>query len=143
MLRYVPYIRDEKVKVKQFISGLPQTYWYRIEFDEPNTLEDTIRKARYCYEQFRNKTKPRKEWNNKNSSGFKKRGFKSSIFKNYWKGYKMRLPTRSVYQQNFPSHSGNKPFGETLGKNDNPKKEPLKCWGCGEEHLLRDCPHRQ
>jgi hypothetical protein len=26
---------------------------------------------------------------------------------------------------------------------DNPKKEPLKCWGCGEEHLLRDCPHRQ
>jgi hypothetical protein len=19
----------------------------------------------------------------------------------------------------------------------------LKCWGCGEEHLLRDCPHRQ
>ena len=21
-------------------------------------------------------------------------------------------------------------------------KEPLKCWGCGEPHLLRDCPHR-
>jgi hypothetical protein len=19
----------------------------------------------------------------------------------------------------------------------------LKCWGCGEENLLRDCPHRQ
>ena len=19
-------------------------------------------------------------------------------------------------------------------------KEPLKCWGCGEPHLLRDCP---
>ena len=21
-------------------------------------------------------------------------------------------------------------------------REPLKCWGCGEPHLLRDCPHR-
>ena len=19
----------------------------------------------------------------------------------------------------------------------------MKCWGCGEEHLLRDCPHRK
>jgi hypothetical protein len=24
-----------------------------------------------------------------------------------------------------------------------PNKGPLKCWGCGEPHLLRDCPHRQ
>jgi hypothetical protein len=28
-------------------------------------------------------------------------------------------------------------------KTNNPKREPLKCWDCGEEHLLRDCPHRQ
>ena len=21
-------------------------------------------------------------------------------------------------------------------------REPLKCWGCGEPHLLRDCPHQ-
>ena len=55
----------------------------------------------------------------------------------------MRLPTRSVYKQNFPSQSGNKPFGSALGKTDNTKREPLKCWGCGEEHLLRDCLHRQ
>jgi hypothetical protein len=26
LLRYVPYIRDEKVKFQRFISGLPQTY---------------------------------------------------------------------------------------------------------------------
>ena len=55
----------------------------------------------------------------------------------------MIFPTRIVHQQNFPSQSGNKPFGSTPAKTDNPKKEPLKCWGCGEEHLLRDCPHRQ
>jgi hypothetical protein len=57
LLRYVAYIKDEKEKSQQFISGLPQTYWNRIEFDEPNTLEDNIGKARYCYEQFRRQTR--------------------------------------------------------------------------------------
>jgi hypothetical protein len=55
----------------------------------------------------------------------------------------MSLPTKSVYQHNFPSQSGNKPFGSAPGKTDNTKREPLKCWGCGEEHLLRDFPHRK
>jgi hypothetical protein len=50
---------------------------------------------------------------------------------------------RSVHQQNFPSLGRNKPSGSAPGNTDNPKREPLKCWGCGEEHLLRDCPHRQ
>jgi hypothetical protein len=55
----------------------------------------------------------------------------------------MSLPTKSVNQQNFPSQSGNKPFGSAPGRTDNTKREPLKCWGCGEEHLLRDFPHRK
>jgi hypothetical protein len=42
LLRYVPYIKDEKVKVQRFINGLHQTYRNKIEFDEPKTLEDTI-----------------------------------------------------------------------------------------------------
>jgi hypothetical protein len=56
LLRYVPYIKDEKVKMQRFISGLPRTYRDRIEFDEPKTLEKTIRKTMYFYEQFGNKT---------------------------------------------------------------------------------------
>jgi hypothetical protein len=75
--------------------------------------------------------------------GFKKKEFKPLRFKNYEKGSKMSLPTKSVYQQNFPSRSGNKPFGAASGKTNNTKREHLKCWGFGEEHLLRDCPHRQ
>ena len=50
LLRYVEYIRDEKVKVQRFLSGLPQAYKDRIEFYEPRTLEEVIRKAKYCYE---------------------------------------------------------------------------------------------
>jgi hypothetical protein len=69
--------------------------------------------------------------------GFKKKGFKSSRFKNYGKGYRMKLPTISVYQKNFPSQSGYKPFEKVPGKINNPKKEPLKCCGCREEHRLR------
>jgi hypothetical protein len=50
----------------------------------------------------------------------------------------MSLPTRNV-----PSQSGNKPSRATPSKTDNMKRETLKCWGCGEEHLLRDYLHRQ
>jgi hypothetical protein len=97
MIRYVPYIKDEKVNMQQFISGLPQSFWDRIEFDEPKTLEDTIRKVRYCYEKFKNKIEPHKHWKKKSTSGFKKKGFKPSRFKSYGKGSKMSLPTKSVY----------------------------------------------
>jgi hypothetical protein len=52
LLRYVPYIKEEKVKAQRFISWPPKEYRNRIEFDEPKNLEDTIRKATYCHEQY-------------------------------------------------------------------------------------------
>jgi hypothetical protein len=74
---------------------------------------------------------------------FHKKGIKSPGFKNYKKNPRMRFPSQSVHQQNFPSLGGNKTSGSIPVKTVNPKGEPLKCWGCGEEHILRDCPHRQ
>jgi hypothetical protein len=58
--------------------------------------------------------------------GFRKRGEKSSGFKNYKRNPGMNFPTRSVLQQNFSSVDGNKTFGPMLVKTNNPKKEPLK-----------------
>ena len=58
MMRYVPYIKDEKVNMQRFISGLPQSCWNRIEFDEPKTMEDVIQKFRYCYKQLNRKEEP-------------------------------------------------------------------------------------
>jgi hypothetical protein len=55
----------------------------------------------------------------------------------------MSFPAQSVHQQNFPSLRENKTSGFVPVNANNSKREPLKCWGCGEEHLLRDCPHRQ
>jgi hypothetical protein len=86
-----------------------------------------MQKERYCYEQFKNKTEPHEEWKKKSDSRFNKKEFKTSIFNNHGKFSKMILPTKSVYQQNFPSQSGNKPFGAALGKIDNTKRQPLKC----------------
>ena len=84
LLRYVWYIRDEKVKVQQFLSGLPQSYKDRIEFYEPRTLEEAIRKAKYFYEKRKSKPDYHKTWKDKKSENFnqRKKGFKPSNFRN-------------------------------------------------------------
>ena len=55
LLRYVPYLKEEKAKVQRFFSGLPVAYKDKIEFDEPRSLEEAIRKLKHCYEQSKSK----------------------------------------------------------------------------------------
>ena len=55
LFRYVRHIKYDKVKIQPFLSGLPQAYKDRIEFYEPRTLEEVIRKAKYFYEQSKEK----------------------------------------------------------------------------------------
>ena len=59
LLRYVPYIKEEKAKIKRFTSRLPIAFKDKIEFDEPRSLEEAIRKLKHCYEQLKheNETK--------------------------------------------------------------------------------------
>ena len=84
LLRYVRYIKDEKVRIKHFMSGLPHSYKDQIEFYEPRTMEEVIRKAKYCYEQRKRKPDYHKAWKNKmnEKSDQRKKGFKPSNFKN-------------------------------------------------------------
>ena len=86
-LRYVRYIKDEKVKIQHFLSGLPWSYKDRIEFYEPRTLEEAIRKAKYCYEQRKGKLDYHKAWKDKKNENFdqRKKGFKPSNFRNQQK----------------------------------------------------------
>ena len=121
LLRYVRYIRDEKVKVQWFLSGLPQSY-------ELRTLEESIRKAKYCYEQSKGKTEYHKAWKDKKNEKFDQRnkGFKPSSFRN---------------QQEHPSQAASKPVGVTGEKPKDPQnKGPLQCWKCGGPHMRRNCP---
>ena len=53
LLRYVPYIVDEKPKVQWFLSCLTFHIKDTIEYDNPKTLEEAMLKADFCYEQNR------------------------------------------------------------------------------------------
>ena len=50
LLHYVPYIKDEKVKIQQFLGCLPPNFRETIEFDMPKTLDTTLHKSILCYE---------------------------------------------------------------------------------------------
>jgi hypothetical protein len=63
--------------VQCFLSGLPQSYQDIVEFDKKNTLEDTIRKAKCFYDQYKHKKEPSNKWKIKDKGGFQRKGFKS------------------------------------------------------------------
>jgi hypothetical protein len=50
LLSYVGFIKEENVNIKISLSRLPTFYRDKIQFDEPKTLEVTIRKSKYLYD---------------------------------------------------------------------------------------------
>jgi len=65
LLRYVNLIKEEKVKIQHFLSGLPTYYKDNIYYDEPKNLEEAIRKAHYLYEQSKRRVDMRESWKGK------------------------------------------------------------------------------
>ena len=56
LMRYVPCINEEKIKIQRFLSGLASFYKDKIHYDEPKTLDVAIRKAKHMYEQSKGRT---------------------------------------------------------------------------------------
>ena len=50
LLRYVPYLKEEKDKIQRFTSAFPMEFKDMIEFDEPRSLGEAIRKLKHFYE---------------------------------------------------------------------------------------------
>ena len=50
LLHYVPYIKEEKVMIQEFLGCLPPSFRDMIEFDKPKNLDTTLHKARLYYE---------------------------------------------------------------------------------------------
>jgi len=50
LLIFLPYIREDKVKIQQFLSFLPQSYKNIIVFENPKTLREVSRKAWMWYD---------------------------------------------------------------------------------------------
>jgi hypothetical protein len=84
LLKHVGFIKDDKVKIQRFISGLPSFYSGKIQNDNPNTLEETIRRARNLYEQRKGRLVFEKAWNEKmkGKKDQRQKGFKPPFFKN-------------------------------------------------------------
>ena len=72
LLWCVPYIIDEKPKIQKFLSCLPLSFKDIIEYDNPKTLEEAMKKANFCYEQRKNKKEGIPNWNSKKISNFEK-----------------------------------------------------------------------
>eukprot|EP00253_Pinus_taeda_P023108 PITA_23108 len=99
LLRYVPYIREEKAKVQRFVSSLPPYMRERIEFDNSKLMDEVIRKARICYQQSKQKGEAAgRKWNEK--KGFKSIGYnkgnRNSGSKGNGKGQNSRTTTRTT-----------------------------------------------
>jgi hypothetical protein len=62
LLKYVPFIKDEAVKIQRYLSGQPPPIGDKIRYDDPKTMEETIRRAKFLYEQQREKPTFRKAW---------------------------------------------------------------------------------
>lgn len=55
LIWYVTYIEEEKEKMRWFLNYLHASYKERIEFGHPKSMDDVVRKATFCYQQFKNR----------------------------------------------------------------------------------------
>jgi hypothetical protein len=62
LLKYVPFIKDEAVKIQRYLSGLPPPIGDKIQYDDPKTMEETIRREKFLYEQQRERPILQKAW---------------------------------------------------------------------------------
>jgi len=52
LLRFVPYIKEDKVMIHWLLSCLPQSYKDKIEFDNTKSLNEVFRRDLMCYDQY-------------------------------------------------------------------------------------------
>jgi hypothetical protein len=127
LLKYVDFIKDEQVKIQRYLSGMPSIFSDKIQYDDPKTLEETIRRDKCLYDQHRGRPTFQKAWEDKKKGKMeqRKKGTKPPFFRNNSQGQPASKEPRMT---------------ETMGKR--PRKQPIKCWGCEGDHMYRDFPHR-
>jgi len=129
LLRYVPYLKEEKAKVHRFSNGLLVAYIDQIEFDEPRSLEEAIQKLKHFYEQSKHKVEPKHDLKiNEKDKG-------------KWTPKRGRPQDASDKENVFPYKRFNttdKGHGEQQVRGST--REAVQCWICGKDHRKRDFP---
>jgi hypothetical protein len=97
LLKYVPFIKDRIVKIQRYLSGLPSSISDKIQYDDPKTMEETLRREKCLYDQQKEKPTFQKAWEDKKK--FKreqrKKGNKPPFFRNRPQGHlSFREPVR-------------------------------------------------
>ena len=65
LLRYVDYIKDERVKIQSFLGSLPLNYREIIEIVNPPTLDEVIKMEIHFYDQDKGKSEVHPTWKGK------------------------------------------------------------------------------
>ena len=81
LLHYVPYIIDQKPKIQCFFSCLPLMFKERIEYYNPKTLVEGIRKENLCYDQNKKKQENITNWKTKTNRNFELKKKKLSFIR--------------------------------------------------------------
>ena len=117
----------------------------RIEFDNPKSMDEVIRKARICYQQSKQKGEAaNKKWNEK--KGFKTVGNNKGNRNNGNKGNGKGLNSRFAARTTSKFRAGNESkVNEQQPRLDNEgtTRPPVQCWGCGGPHYIKNCPQRK
>jgi len=121
LMRYVDCIKDEKIKIQRFLSGLPFYYKDQIQYDEPGTLEEATRKAKHLHEQNKGRTDFHRSWKDKkqDNQDQRKKGFKPPHFR----GNTSQTRWGIVNEHKTPELAGKR------------IRQPIECWGCGGDHI--------
>jgi hypothetical protein len=125
LLKYVPFIKDEAIKIQRYLSGLPPSIGDKIQYDDHKIMEETIRREKCLYEQQREKTTFRKAWDDQK-----------------------RFKKEQRQKGNMPPFFRNSPWGQSYfreprkfeGSEQMPRTPPMECWGCKGNHRYRDSP---
>jgi hypothetical protein len=65
LLKYVPFIKEETIKIQRYLSGLPSFISDKIQYDDPKTMEETIRREKFLFNQQKRKPIFQKAWEDK------------------------------------------------------------------------------
>jgi hypothetical protein len=65
LLKYVSFIKDETVKIQRYLSGLPSFISDKIQYDDPKTMEETIRREKCLYDQHKGNPTFQRAWEDK------------------------------------------------------------------------------
>ena len=73
LLKYVSFIKDESVKIQRYLSGLPSFISDKIQYDDSETLEETIRRTKCHDDQHRGRPTFQKPWEDKKKNKMEQR----------------------------------------------------------------------